>query len=111
VTPDGKQVISGSNDNVIRVWDIASGKSVFTLTKQEGAIGALAITKDGNYLFSGSQESPNSIRLWNLKTRSLLWNLIGHLDLVTSLALTPDNLKLVSSSQDKSVDIWEVPKL
>ena len=111
VTPDGKQVISGGNDNVIRIWDIASGKSVFTLTKHEGAIGALAITADGNYLFSGSKESPNSIRLWNLKTRSLLWNLIGHLDLVTSLALTPDNLKLVSSSQDKSVDIWEVPKL
>ena len=111
VTPDGKQVISGGNDNIIRVWDMTSGKSVFTFTKHEGAIGALAITPDGNYLFSGSNESPNSIRLWNLKTRSLLWNLIGHLDLVTSLALTPDSLKLVSSSQDKSVNIWEVPKL
>jgi WD40 repeat protein len=109
ITPDGKQVISGGNDNVIRVWDIATGRQAFILSGHEDAIGAIAITNDGNYLFSGGKDNPNSIRFWNLKTRSLLWNLIGHTDLVTSLVITPDQLKLISGSQDRNIAIWEVP--
>jgi WD40 repeat protein len=89
---------------------MASGKQRFTLSGHEDAIASLAITNDGNYLFSGGKDSPNSIRLWNLKTKSLIWNLIGHTDLVTSLAITPDQLKLISSSQDKNIAIWQIPK-
>ncbi|PZO41863.1 MAG: protein kinase [Pseudanabaena frigida] len=111
VTPNGKQVISGSSDKVIRVWDIASGKQIFSLSGHEDAIGAIAISSDGNYLFSGGKDNSNSIRLWNLKTKSLLWNLIGHSDMVTSLVITPNQLKLISSSQDKNIAIWEIPKL
>jgi len=109
-TPDGRQVISGGNDKLIRVWDIASGKQIFTLSGQDDAIGAIAISNDGNYLFSGGKDNSNSIRLWNLKTKSLVWNLIGHNDMVTSLVITPNQLKLISSSQDKNIAIWEIPK-
>ncbi|TYQ26300.1 protein kinase [Pseudanabaena sp. UWO311] len=111
VTPDGKRVISGNSDNLIRVWDLASGKKLFELSEHKDAIGAIAITNDGKYLFSGGKDSQNSIHLWNLQTKSPIWNLIGHTDLVTSLVITPDNLKLISSSQDKNINIWEIPEL
>ncbi|WP_181016053.1 serine/threonine-protein kinase [Pseudanabaena sp. BC1403] len=110
ITPDGKRVISGSNDNLIRAWDIASGKKLYELREHKDAIGAIAITNDGKYLFSGGKDSQNSIHLWNLQTKSSIWNLIGHTDLVTSLVITPDQLKLISSSQDKNINIWEIPK-
>ena len=110
VTPDGKRVISGSSDNLIRVWDLASGKKLFELSEHKDMIGAIAITSDGKYLFSGGKDSQNSIHLWNLQTKSSIWNLIGHTDLVTSLVITPDNLKLISSSQDKNINIWQIPK-
>ncbi|MFM7885983.1 MAG: WD40 repeat domain-containing protein [Pseudanabaena sp.] len=96
ITPDGKHIISGSNDKSIRVWDIATGNHLFVLAGHKEAIGAIAITSDGNYLISGGRDNPDSIHLWSLKTKSLIWDLIGHTDLVTSLAITPDNLKLIS---------------
>jgi WD40 repeat protein len=110
VTPDGKRVISGSSDNLIRVWDLTSAKKLFELSEHKDMIGAIAITSDGKYLFSGGKDSQNSIHLWNLQTKSSIWNLIGHTDLVTSLVITPDNLKLISSSQDKNINIWQIPK-
>jgi serine/threonine protein kinase len=111
VTPDGKRVISGSNDNLIRVWDLDSGKKLFELSEHKDVIGAIAITSDGKYLFSGGKDSQNSIHLWNLQTKSSIWNLIGHTDLVTSLVITPDKLKLISSSQDRNINIWKIPEL
>lgn len=110
ITPDGKRVISGSTDNLIRVWDLTSAKKLFELSEHKDMIGAIAITSDGKYLFSGGKDGQNSIRLWNLQTKSSIWNLIGHTDLVTSLVITPDNLQLISGSQDKNINIWQIPK-
>ena len=32
ISPDGKYIVSGSNDNSIKVWDLSSGREVHTLT-------------------------------------------------------------------------------
>ena len=32
VFPDGRRVVSGSNDRTLKVWDVATGKCVATLT-------------------------------------------------------------------------------
>jgi WD40 repeat protein len=110
-TPDGKRLISAGGDRLIRIWDLATNKQLYTLIGHDEEIKAIAITSDGNYLFSGSKDIPNSIRLWNLQTRTRIWNLIGHQDLVTSLIVTKDNLKLISASQDKKAIIWDIPTL
>ena len=35
-TPDGRQFVSASHDKTIRVWDLASGKTVRTIRGQSG---------------------------------------------------------------------------
>ena len=32
ISPDGKYIVSGSNDNSIKVWDLLSGREIHTLT-------------------------------------------------------------------------------
>ena len=31
ISPDGRRVVSGSYDNTLKVWDVATGKCVATL--------------------------------------------------------------------------------
>jgi WD40 repeat protein len=64
VTPDGRQVVSGSWDDTVRVWDLASGQPVRTLTGHTGAVDAVAVTPDGRQVVSGS--SDHTVRVWDL---------------------------------------------
>ena len=58
---DGK-IVSGSNDNTIRIWDLATGQHIRTLKGHNGAVLALAVA-DGK-IVSGSRD--NTIRIWDI---------------------------------------------
>ncbi|MEC4989823.1 MAG: WD40 repeat domain-containing protein, partial [Oscillatoria sp. PMC 1068.18] len=32
ITPDGKQAVYGSSDNTLKLWDLATGQEIRTLT-------------------------------------------------------------------------------
>jgi len=64
VTPDGKQIVSGSVDDTVRVWDLASGQLVRTLTGHTNIVEAVAVTPDGKQIVSGSAD--HTVRVWNL---------------------------------------------
>lgn len=54
-TPDGKFLVSASDDKVIRVWDLATGKTVRTIRGEAepghaGTIHAIALSPDGKFL-------------------------------------------------------------
>ncbi|QIG91133.2 toll/interleukin-1 receptor domain-containing protein [Bradyrhizobium sp. 6(2017)] len=54
VLPDGKHVVSGGDDGIIRLWELASGREV---AKFEGSrkISALAVSPNGRTVISGER--------------------------------------------------------
>jgi WD40 repeat protein len=57
-TPDGRQLVSASNDKTIRVWELASGKTVRTIRGESapglaGMVYAMALSPDGKWLAAG----------------------------------------------------------
>lgn len=63
VTPDGRHVVSGSNDYTLRVWDLATGETKETLQGHTSSVIAVAVTPDGRHVVSGSYDY--TLRVWD----------------------------------------------
>jgi WD40 repeat protein len=85
-SPDGKQVVSGSGDKTVRLWDTATGALLQTLEGHSDYVNSVAFSLDGKQVVSGSDDK--TVRLWDAATGALLQTLEGHFDSVNSVAFS-----------------------
>ena len=67
VSPDGKLLASGSADNTVRLWDLATAKELFVLKGHTAAITALAFTPDGKFLVTTAGDD-KTLKVWDCAT-------------------------------------------
>ncbi|RKP08382.1 WD40-repeat-containing domain protein [Thamnocephalis sphaerospora] len=67
--PDGLILATGTNDGVVRVWDVKSRQNVASFTGHTGSVGALAFSENGYYLATADATSPE-VKLWDLRKLS-----------------------------------------
>ena len=87
ISPDGKQLVSGEKDGLIRIWDIATGKELFALGGHTAAVNSVAFSPDGSYLASASDDF--SVRVWGTNDGALLQTLNQHVQPVRAVAFSP----------------------
>ncbi|KAJ9491221.1 hypothetical protein VN97_g2007 [Penicillium thymicola] len=112
-SPDGRLLASGSLDQMVRLWDTATGalhqtlegysssawSVTFSLDDQlpaSGSVPTVTFSPDGRLLASGFHDQ--TVRLWDTATGALQKTLEGHSRLTWSVALSPNNGLPVSSS-------------
>jgi WD40 repeat protein len=95
-SPDGRQVVSGSWDQTVRLWDAATGAALQTLEGHTDSVTSVAFSPDGRQVVSGSGD--RTVRLWDAATGAALQTLEGHTSSVRSMAFSPDG-KLLPSLQ------------
>ena len=88
VSPDGKHIVSGSDDNSVWVWDASTGAKLKELKGHTREVISVAFSPDGKHIVSGSFDK--SVRMWDASTGSELKELKGHTDLVRSVAFSPN---------------------
>jgi WD40 repeat protein len=87
-SPDGRQVVSGSDDETVRLWDAATGAPLQTLEGHTGWVTSVAFSPDSRQVVSGSHGK--TVRLWDAATGAPLQTLEGYTDSVRSVAFSPD---------------------
>ena len=105
-SPDGALLASGSDDRTIKLWDVATRRSLATLRGHTDWVWSVAFSPDGALLASGSEEY--RVRLWDLNTGQFLTSLHGHTNRVRSVAFSPDGALLASAGDDQTVRLWDV---
>ena len=109
---DGKTLVSGGRDDLIHVWDVATGELKKTLTnhrdtgKTKGDIYSIAFSHDGKLMASGSMDT--TIILWDARTFEAIRTLHGHTGAVRCVTFSPDDQSLASGAEDNTFRLWEV---
>lgn len=125
-SPDNRWLASGGRDNVIKLWDLATGDVLRTLYGHSSNVNALAVSPDGKLLASGSGDindkrnlgaftqggvvggaEDTTVRIWSVQTGRQLQVLRGHELPVGAIAFSNDGQSLTSVSGD-AVKVWNV---
>lgn len=79
----GRYILTGADDNLIKVWCASDSRLLATLRGHEKEISDIDINFENTLVASGSCDK--SIRVWNLKTTECTTVLQGHNSMVTSI--------------------------
>ena len=105
VMPDGRHILTGSDDNVVRMWDVGSGAEVRQFRGHNGKVLAVAVTPDGRHIVTGSDD--NTARVWDAGTGDERRQIKGT-HAVQSVAVTPDGARIITGSDDNIARVWDV---
>ncbi len=106
LSPDGRQAVSGGQDNFARLWDIETGLLLRTFDAQAGRIASVAFLPDGRRIVAAC--SDGKLRVFSLATGQTVATLEGHAGEALSVSVSPDGNKALSAGSDKTVKLWDL---
>ena len=99
VSPDGKWIVSASDDGTLRLWDVQTGTERLILRGHINWVRGCAVSPAGDWIVSASDDG--TLKLWDVQTGACLVTL--HVDgRLSSCAFLPDGMHLIATG-DKGV--------
>lgn len=100
---DGKQIVSGSKDRTIRIWDAQTGNPDLTLLEMHTVgVSSVAFSPNRRQIASSSKDA--TILVWHVLTGEVVAGPFkGHTDSISSVCFSPDGKRIASSSSDMTI--------
>jgi WD40 repeat protein len=108
-SPDGRRIVTASQDKTARIWDADTAREIAVLRGHEGTVYSAAFDPGGSRIVTASQD--RTARIWDADTAREIAVLRGHEGFVISAAFSPDGRRIVTASYDKTARIWNVTRV
>ena len=100
-------LVSGSKDNLVKIWDPKSGTNISTIHAHKNTVVKVDINRNGNWLLTASRDQ--MIKLFDIRTMKEIQNFRGHKHEVCSTVWHPSQeILFASGGSDGSVYYWLV---
>jgi hypothetical protein len=103
-SPDGRRILTASDDHTARVWDSDDGRMLVVLQGHADKVEHATFSSDGQHIATASHDQTS--RVWNSSDGRLLETLQGHKAGVIWVAFSRDGKRIVTASYDHTARIW-----
>ena len=106
LSADGRRAVSGSEDRLVRVYDLEGNQPPRILEGHSDQVRAVAISANGRFVASGSLDK--TVRVWDLDGTQPPRILRGHTEPVRAVALSDSGQRVISGSSDRNLRVWDL---
>ncbi|KAD6120163.1 hypothetical protein E3N88_11434 [Mikania micrantha] len=111
---DGRELVAGSNDDSIYVYDIEANKLSLRIQAHMSDVNSVCFADETSHLiYSGSDD--NLCKVWDrrcLRSRGKPAGILaGHLEGITFLDSRNDGRYFISNGKDQSIKLWDIRKM
>jgi WD40 repeat protein len=104
-SPDGRRIVTASQDTTVRTWEAATGQELQVLRGHEDWVWRAVFSPDGERIVSASQDG--TARLWDPASGEEIAVLEGHGGPVRTACFDGSGALIVTASDDGTARLWD----
>jgi tetratricopeptide (TPR) repeat protein len=103
-SPDGRRVVTVSEDGTARVWDAGTGEAVTPALKHAGGVSRASFSPDGQLLVTAGGDTA---QVWDAITGEPVTPPLKHKASIQEVAFSPDGRRVVTAGSDGTARVWD----
>ncbi|KPK83542.1 MAG: hypothetical protein AMS27_12540 [Bacteroides sp. SM23_62_1] len=111
ISQNGDYIVTGSADNLVKLWDARTGIEMRTFSGHSGWVGSVDISPDNRLVASGAADLMGNpgINIWNIESGEKVFDNAGDSSWISDIvSFSPDGKIFASGGMAGRIKLWDV---